>query len=1304
MAVLLSALGMTLLGAVTSASAAIPFCPPGSGAGQCKNPSGIAVDTELKRIYVADTGNHRIAVFDTGGNFLMAFGWGVFDGNPTLQSCVAVCQKGIAGTGTGQFSAPKRVAVDDDPASPAHHAVYVGTEGFRLQKFTSAGEFERMWGWDVVASGPGNDVTAPIDEFEVCVPANGDVCKSGASGSGAGAFSGGQDPLAVGPGGLVHVGDSPSSGSPRIERFASTGAFTASLPLPFKNELVAIAVDSAGDIYAYSRFDELSPGINKFQSDGTPYGSPYPLDPELLTTSLAVDASDRLIVGQALEGIRPLLYSPVALYDSSGARLSRFAYAAINSFIDGLGAFDSPAGQVFATDNADGIEYLAVPDPGPLVVPGSVEATNLSNTKATLRAEINPEGKPTEYHFDYVEQAEFDNQGGFEGPATQSTPSQPLGSDFNLHLAVANIGCPNPLIEAGEEGKCLTPATEYRFRVVAINADDEVLSEAEFSTKPGLDLLETWSTEVGVDAARLHAEVNPLGIPATGYFEYVDDATYLDSGFAEALRIPGVDAEPPQPALDFGAGEAPQVRSVLLDGLELATTYHYRLVADNPLIDPIEGPERTFATFAPITTPPPCPNDEFRTGSGAFLPDCRAYELVSPLEKNGGDILPLEEPSSHRPAAIDLASTTGDRFTYGTSRSFGNPEGAPYISQYLAARDEEKGWVTHNLSPPRGITVLPLSPGLQLDTEFRSFSANLCQAWPRTITEPPLEAEAVKGYANIYRRTDQDCGGLSWEALTRVKPPDRPPEEYYPLELQGVSENGSKAIYLAPDNLTADAPDIAEGTAGLNGAEDNVQLYEWDGNQLRFVCILPNEEAHTGSCSAGTADNARGTSRTANVDNALSADGSRIFWTATSGDVGAGPIYVRIDATRTVAVSADAEAIEGTDVSRQFSRYWGAARDGSVAIFSTGGGLYEFVVDTETSVPIGGSGLIGVMGASDDASRVYFASNAVLSGEEPNGEGDVAKDGEPNLYLWNEGEISFIGTLAASDVNALLEHNPVAVQPLARTSRVSPDGGHAVFTSAASLTGYDNKDAKNGKADAEVYRYVAEDGGLICASCNPSGVRPVGANIQNSDNPFWAAAQIPPWLNILHASRVMSDDGSRVYFQALDALVSRDTNGVEDVYQWEEEGAGDCSAANPNFAPSSEGCIELVSSGKSPRNSEFVDADASGKNVFIRTLSSLVPQDYGLLDIYDARAGGGFPPPNPPPPGCEGEACQVPLPPPQAPSPASSSEGPGNEKAPSKSGRSCPSGKHKVRKAGKNRCVKNKKGRRTHRRRGGSAR
>lgn len=189
--------------------------------------------------------------------------------------------------------------------------------------------------------------------------------------------------------------------------------------------------------------------------------------------------------------------------------------------------------------------------------------------------------------------------------------------------------------------------------------------------------------------------------------------------------------------------------------------------------------------------------------------------------------------------------------------------------------------------------------------------------------------------------------------------------------------------------------------------------------------------------------------------------------------------------------------------------------------------------------------------------------------------------------------------------------------------------------------------------DAEIYLYDATaDGGagkLLCASCNPSGTRPVGIDIQakiHDTGQVWVAAQIPGWENILYASRVLSEDGSRLFFESTDTLSPRDTNGVGDVYEWEEPGHGSCTEASDSYSKLNGGCVSLISSGQSPRDSEFIDASPSGEDVFFATLSSLVPQDSGLVDIYDARVDGGFAPPPGTPAACEGEACQSPPAPP----------------------------------------------------------
>jgi hypothetical protein len=220
---------------------------------------------------------------------------------------------------------------------------------------------------------------------------------------------------------------------------------------------------------------------------------------------------------------------------------------------------------------------------------------------------------------------------------------------------------------------------------------------------------------------------------------------------------------------------------------------------------------------------------------------------------------------------------------------------------------------------------------------------------------------------------------------------------------------------------------------------------------------------------------------------------------------------------------------------------------------------------------------------------------------------------------------------------------------------VTPDGAVAAFMSSGSPTGYDNTDAESGQPAAEVYRYEAGSEELACVSCDPGGARPKGRNLSKGVDPYWAAAQIPGAENQLYAPRALSEDGSRLFFESFEALVLRDTNNRQDVYQWEAPGKGSCTPSAPAYSPPAKGCVALLSSGEGTQDSEFVDADLSGENAFIRIPDSLVTQDPGQFDIYDARVGGGLPQPAPEPAPCEGEACQNAPPPPEARTPASAS-------------------------------------------------
>jgi hypothetical protein len=586
---------------------------------------------------------------------------------------------------------------------------------------------------------------------------------------------------------------------------------------------------------------------------------------------------------------------------------------------------------------------------------------------------------------------------------------------------------------------------------------------------------------------------------------------------------------------------------------------------------------------------------------------------------------------------------------------------------------------------------------------------------------------------NLYRR--DDCGPPDFELLTTAVPPGFSRElegtdsKYIP-GIQGFSVDGSRTVIRADAVLTPDACKTnQEESKGL------FQVYVAHQGNLHLVSVLPNGKPACVHSSVGTMRSRFGNVEEDNVFHAVSDDASRIFW-STSGRADnkspvtenggsedqPGPLYVRENPEGEVGGNAkcsetrpgQACTIRITNDSK--ARFWGADVKGTTAIYTTGANddseLFEYDIDTETPTPIA-KGVVGVAGMSNDATHVYFVSTEALSGSGANPQGDEAQAGKPNLYLHEQGvgTARFVATLADIEV---LPPSPAALFPYARTSLVSGDGTHIAFTSAASPTGYDNTDANSEQPDVEVYLYDAGNGAgggqLTCVSCNPSGARHAGRAVSNDlrtgEPDLWTAATIPGWEVEFHPDRLLSADGNRLFFESFDGLVPRDTNGKEDVYAWERAtDKQDCLSTLGGEVflgedpAASGGCLSLISSGQSSADSEFLDASRSGDDVFFTTAKSLLPQDYGLLDVYDARVDGGFPPPPAPKPPCEGEACQPPISPPNDPTPGSASfQGSGNLKpGNTKRSRPCPKAKRRVRKAGRARCVA--KHRRAHHRR-----
>ncbi len=380
-----------------------------------------------------------------------------------------------------------------------------------------------------------------------------------------------------------------------------------------------------------------------------------------------------------------------------------------------------------------------------------------------------------------------------------------------------------------------------------------------------------------------------------------------------------------------------------------------------------------------------------------------------------------------------------------------------------------------------------------------------------------------------------------------------------------------------------------------------------------------------------------------------------------------------------------------------------------------------------------GTEVLGVLGASEDGSYVYFAANGVPDGvgNSPNGMNEIAElgncrgalfsaKGTCNLYVAHGGEVDFISHLNAAGpgvekdsgdvVDWVAGRTDLERAPSDRSARVSSNGRVLVFRSSRELTKYDNQGPRcvlNGASERvfgrclEFYRFDAQDESLTCLTCDPRGTAPVGpARLASLQPPNVGAPKAAATL-----ARNLSSDGNRFFFESEDALVAEDVNGqggclpegaCQDVYEWEASGSGSCEESSPAYSSLNGGCIYLISTGESKEATFFGDADLRGENVFIFTYAQLVPQDKdALFDVYDVRVGGGLSSQHqveqPP---CGGEACKPqPTSPPATQSPGSANfSGPTDQK-PQRTHQK----KHKKQKHGKHR--RKGKGKAKHKRR-----
>ena len=919
---------------------------------------------------------------------------------------------------------------------------------------------------------------------------------------------------------------------------------------------------------------------------------------------LAVDGGSGESNGEiyVTEGFNPVTINE---FSSTGALLGRITGADSpgGDIVDVFSlAVDPASHDVYVADNRGGSQGTkAVKVFGPdIVIPDVTTGptSNLAARSATLTGTVNPH-KTGAATCQFVWGATT----GFGHVAPCST-------------AVAEGASPVP-VQVSLSG--LEVDTNYCYRLQASNAKGANAGEASqdqcFTTAgPGLHAEPV--SAVTAESVTFDATINPNKAPTTYYVQYGTTSAYGTS-------------VPAPPGALVGSGEGDVQVSYHVQGLQANTVYHYRVVAVSELgghVEEFDGSDQAFTTQ--------------RSGGALVLPDGRLWEMVTPPQKEGALIEGLGPFFQVGDGTTIQASAGGNAIADVASQpTEAEPRGNARLVSVLSTRGSG-GWSSQVIAPSHDEGAL--GDG---SAEYRLFSEDLS----RGIVQPfgpftPLSPEASE--STPYVHTDYLNGNVNEHCQVSCFQPlvtavDTRPgavfgEVYNGINCEtlicgprfvGATPDLSHVVVSSPVQLTSTPVHTGEG------------LYEWSGGHLQLVSVLPKSEENTatnvnvtlpGANRQGSQENEReGTRR------AISENGERVIFGSRFPPL----LYLR-DIAKSETVRLDVPQAPASDSSERIE-YMTASSDASKVFFLDSGrltkessasgpksseserksDLYEYDLNVPsgsrlTDLTVDGhageaANVVAVLGASDDGSYVYFAAGGALTPDATpggcNGEGESEGC---NVYVRHNGVTRLV---AAGWIDGTIASG---------WSRVSPDGRWLAFMSTRSLTGHDNRDAVSGHPDAEVYLYDA-NGRLVCASCDPTGARPVGVDVE--PRALWVAANVPGWTHFdvfgetRYQSRYLSDSG-RLFFESNDALVPQDVNGAQDVYQYEPPGVGNCTTSSVTFGERSGGCVDLISSGISPEESSFLDASETGGDVFFLTQAKLVSQDFdSAFDVYDAH-------------------------------------------------------------------------------------
>jgi hypothetical protein len=809
-------------------------------------------------------------------------------------------------------------------------------------------------------------------------------------------------------------------------------------------------------------------------------------------------------------------------------------------------------------------------------------ATGVTPTTAVLHGSLNADGIPTTYWFEYGIDTSYRSR------TAEASAGSGMGSTSVEPVEVTN----------------LQPGRRYHFRLVAKNelgtthGPDQSFVAAAPPAVSGVrpsDVTETGAT--------LHARIDPRGFATTYRFEYGTSTNY--------------DHVAPAGGGSAGDGTDPVPVSVELSGLQPGATYHFRVVAENQWGTEATD-DSTFNFF-----PQDCPNAYARqTTRAAYLPDCRAYELVSPGDAGGVQLYPSEltqdflffkflgnaNPHWRVEALNGGTATDPARFSFLAIAGAINGTNPPntLADTYTSTRTVN-GWETKywgqkgnevdvaagakcNLAMDTCIDYHMQEPLCCLGNDPNDVISNAPYVWDsegNSLGRWPTNVKVVKNGV-AYVGADRPSPDFSHYVFSSLN---------VPFTVDGKTGPPGSAY----DNDIEDAS-VTKVSVLENG--DNIPKGEGGAEAEEFIKIP-----------------------------AVSTDGSHILMTTE--EAGGVNLYMRVNDAVTYEIAHGKKTIRLIGMTNDGSKVVFASRDQVTeddedllfGSFPINNDIYVWEEQTDQITRISqGNGAGNAEQCEPPEGIGPFCSAVPLRTERPDSDDPIASESgdvyffspeqldpdnpgvfnEKNLYVYRHGAVKYVATLDAnSSINRI---------------QISPDGSHVAFLTSARLTSYDNQGWR------EMYTFNPETGVIRCVSCIPDGDPPtILRPPEDPTDPFQTPNRISPSKDVMASAsgRFMADDG-RTVFATSDSLVESDTDGTVDVYEF----AG--------------GRPQLITSGTSQSDllvgtrffpGEYTGVEAisrDGQDIYFSTFDTLAPQeDFNgpFLKFYDARTNGGFPAP-----------------------------------------------------------------------------